>query len=105
MERCIPMTIRSKAPEPRFARPGANPTLETIEYVQAALRAAPGPISRNRLLAALSGWGHSTTLQSLNAALAFLGAEGIVAEGGKGLIWVPQAAEALLEAIRKPARL
>src|SRR5437867_1521683 len=44
MERCIPMTIRSKAPEPRFARPGANPTLETIEYVQAALRAAPGPI-------------------------------------------------------------
>ena len=99
------MPIRAKAPEPRFARPGANPTLETIEYVRAALRAAPGPISRNRLLAALSGWGHSTTRQSLNAALSFLGAEGMVAEGSKGLIWVPQAAEALLEAIRKPARL
>src|SRR3989304_3654758 len=61
------MAVQGKAPPAKFARPGANPTLETIEYILGALRGAGGPISRNRLLAALSKWGHSTTRQSLNA--------------------------------------
>ena len=95
------MATASRSPTPRFAKPGANPTLETIEYVRAALRSAEGPVSRNRLLAVLSKWGHSTTRQSLNAAIAFLADEGMVAGGSKGLIWVPEASEPLLEAIRK----
>ena len=95
----------AKAPRPRYARPGANPTLETIEYVLSALQKAQGPLSRNRVLATLGRWGHATTRQSLNAALGFLGSQGMVAEGSKGLIWVPQASPELLEAIRKGSRL
>ncbi|MBI4415667.1 MAG: hypothetical protein HY557_01620 [Euryarchaeota archaeon] len=88
-----------------FAKPGANPTLATIEYIMAALRSADGPISRNQVLATLKRWGHSTTRQGLNAVLAFLGDQGMVAEGSKGLQWVPQASGALLEAIRDGRRL
>jgi len=99
------MAHAMKAPRPQYAKPGANPTLETIEYVLAGLRTARGPVSRNRLLATLAGWGHSTTRQSLNAAIAFLGDQGMIAEGSKGLIWVPEASLQLLEAIRKGQRL
>lgn len=94
-----------RRPRPRYARPGANPTLETIEYVLAALQGAGEPLSRNRLLATLARWGHSTTRRSLNAAIAFLGAQGVVAEGSKGLIWVPEASPELAEAVRKGPRL
>lgn len=99
------MALAAKVPRLRYARPGANPTLETIEYVLGALQESEGPISRNRILATLARWGHSTTRPSLNAALAFLGAEGMVAEGSKGLIWVPEASPQLLEAIRQGPRL
>ena len=94
-----------KVPRPRYAKPGANPTLETIEYVLAALKRAGGPVSRNRLLATLGDWGHSTTRQSLNATVNFLGDQGMIAEGSKGLIWVPEASQELLEAIHKGPRL
>jgi len=94
-----------KAPTPRFARYRANPTLETIEYIQAALRSAGRPMSRNALLSRLVAWGHSTTRQSLNAALAFLGEQGVVAEGSQGLIYVPAASAVLLKAIREGPRL
>ena len=79
--------------------------METIEYVLGALQKSEEPVSRNRLLATLARWRHSTTRQSLNAALGFLGDQGMVAEGSKGLIWVPQASPELLEAIRKGPRL
>ncbi len=99
------MAQLAKAPTPKYARPGANPTLETIEYVLAALQNSGGPVSRNRLLATLATWGHSTTRQNLNVALDFLGDQGMVAEGSKGLLWVPEASPALLETIRKGSRL
>ena len=99
------MAQAAKAPRLRYARPGANPTLETIEYVLGALQESEEPISRNQILATLARWGHSTTRPSLNAALAFLGDEGMVAEGSKGLVWVPEASPQLLEAIRKGPRL
>lgn len=99
------MAQLTKAPTPKYARPGANPTLETIEYVVAALEKVGGPVSRNGLLATLSSWGHSTTRRNLNAALDFLGGQGMVVEGSKGLLWVPEASLELLEAIRKGPRL
>jgi hypothetical protein len=99
------MAQASRAPSLRYSKRGANPTLETIEYVLGALRGSEGAISRNRILATLAKWGHSTTRPSLNAALAFLGHQGMVAEGSKGLIWVPEASPQLLEAIRKGPRL
>jgi hypothetical protein len=99
------MAQSTHAPRTEFSRPGANPTLETIEYIRTALREADGPLSRNQLLAILSRWEHSTTRQSLNAAIAFLGADGSVAEGSKGLIWVPSASTQLTEIIHKGQRL
>jgi len=99
------MAQAAKVPRLRYARPGANPTLETIEYLLGALQESEGPVSRNQILATLARWGHSTTRPSLNAALAFLGDEGMVAEGSKGLVWVPEASPQLLEAIRKGPRL
>lgn len=92
-------------PALQFARKGANPTLESIEYVRAILRAAEGPISRNDILRVLAGWSHSTTRQSLNAAIDFLAADGYVAKGSKGLIWVPEASPALARSISKARSL
>lgn len=94
-----------EVPRLKYARRGANPTLETIEYVLGALQKSEEPLSRNRILSMLARWGHSTTRPSLNAALAFLGDEGMVAEGSKGLVWVPEASPELLEAIHKGPRL
>lgn len=99
------MPTLAKAPKPRFARPGANPTLATLEYIRSALRSASGPISRNALLERLAVWGHSTTRQSLNAAIGFLAQDGSIAEGSKGLIWVPTASGPILDAIRSGDRL
>ena len=94
-----------KVPKPVFAKRGANPTLQTLEYVRKALRSADGPISRNRLLEVLRTWGHSTSRQSLNAAIEFYGDMAMIAEGSKGLIWVPEMSDALWEATRKGQRL
>lgn len=99
----VPAT--AKAPKAKFARPGANPTLATLELIRNALRTASGPVSRNQLLERLASWGHSTTRQSLNAAIGFLAQDGSIAEGSKGLMWVPEASGALLDAIRKGNRL
>jgi hypothetical protein len=98
-------TTRSRAPAPKFAKPGANPTLQSIEYVRAALMAAETPISRNGLLDQLKRWGHSMTRQSLNAALAFLAADGSIVEGSKGLVWVRPAAPAMREVIQRGRKL
>lgn len=96
-------TLRTRNLE--FARPGANPTLQSIEYVRAILRSAEEPISRNEILRVLSDWSHSMTRQSLNAALRFLAADGSVAEGSKGLIWVPEASPRLVSTISKVHKL
>ena len=98
------MTTLTPAQSRRFSRPGANPTLETIEYIRSALSAAGGPLSRNRLLGILAEWGHATTRRSLNAALAFFLADAIVAEAPGGLIWVPTAPEDLLRGLEDERR-
>jgi hypothetical protein len=72
---------------PRYARRGANPTLETLEYIQTALAAAGEPVSRNRLLSVLASWGHTTTRRSLNVALDFFIAIGVLEEEGNGVVW------------------
>jgi hypothetical protein len=100
-----PMTRVSRPPHLEFARPGANPTLESIEYIRYILRGADEPLSRNDILRILAGWSHSMGRQSLNAVIHFLAADGSVAEGSKGLIWVPQASPRLAEAIQKGRRL
>ena len=99
------MPSSGKAPTLEFARPGANPTLESIEYIRAILRAAEEPISRNEILHILAAWSHSMSRQSLNAALGFLAADGSVAEGSRGLVWVPEASPELTRVIAKARTL
>jgi len=94
-----------KEPALEYAKSGANPSLSKIEYVRAILQRAEEPISRNALLAVLAKWGHSTNRPSLNAILEFFGDNGMVVEGSKGLIWVPEAPPQLLEVIRTGYRL
>jgi hypothetical protein len=99
------MAAASRAPLPIFAKPRASPTLKTIEYIRTALQNAGEPVSRSRLFDQLAEWGHSTTRQSLSAALAFLSADGNIAEGTKGIMWIPPASAAILEIIRSGERL
>lgn len=94
-----------RAPSIQFSKPGANPTLRTIELIRSALREKGEPMSRNALLEQLADWGHSTSRQSLNAALKFLASDGSIAEGSKGLLWVPPASAQLQEIIRAAVRL
>ncbi len=62
-------------------------------------------MSRNEILEQLAGWGHSTSRQSLNAALEFFASDGSLAEGSKGLLWVPPASAQLRQIIRAGVRL
>ena len=95
------MAVTPNAPPVEFARKGANPTLMTLELIRGALRQAPGPMNRNRLLKSLSAWGHGTSRQALNAALRFLASNGVVVEGSKGLQYVPEAEGRMLETIQR----
>jgi hypothetical protein len=99
------MSVSSRAPTLEFARRGANPTLESIEYIRSILRSAEGPVSRNEVLRVLSSWGHAMSRQRLNAALEFLAAEGCVGEGSKGMIWVPEASPQLAKVITQGRKL
>lgn len=100
-----PMAQAIRAPSLEFSKPGANPTLSTIELIRAALRVRGEPMSRNALLEQLAAWGHSTSRQSLNAALEFFASDGSVVEGSKGLFWVPPPSTQLKEIIRTGVRL
>lgn len=95
------MTTLRSVPRPVHAKRGANPTLETLEYIRGILKRAPAPISRNEILRILSQAGHGTTRQALNAAIGFLADDGSLVEGSKGLQWVHQAEGRILETIRR----
>lgn len=99
------MPESTRVPRLEFARPGANPTLESIEYVRAVLRRAEEPISRNKILLILAAWSHSMSRQSLNVVIDFLAADGSVAEGSKGLMWVPEVSPKLAGALAKARSL
>jgi hypothetical protein len=90
------MTSAMRPSRLEFARRGANPTLESIEYVRSILRNADEPLSRNEFLRSLAQRSHSMDRQSLKAAISFLAADGSVAVGSKGLVWVPEASPELL---------
>jgi hypothetical protein len=93
------MTSLRRPPHLDFARPGANSTLELTEYIRSILRNSEQPVSRNEILMALAAWSHATNRQSLNVVIEFLEANGLVAEGEKGLIWVHEASARLARII------
>jgi len=98
------MPIITPVPRLRHARRGANPSLEMIEYVRAALVAAAEPVSRNHLLRVLAEWRHTTTRRSLNAILSFFLAHGLVEEGPRGVLWLPNATPQTVQALRAGRR-
>ncbi len=99
------MALLSHAPQPRFAKPGANPGLAKVEAIREILHKTRAPVSRNQLLAELKTWGMGMSRPSLNAVLEFLASEGQIIEGSKGLEWVPAARGRILETIiRKRSR-
>jgi hypothetical protein len=89
----------------RYARRGANPSLEMIEYIRAAMLAAGEPVSRNHLLRVLAEWNHTTTRRSLNAVLSFFTAHGLVEEGRRGILWLPTATLPMVQALRAGRRI
>ena len=99
------MPILTPVPRLRYARRGANPSLELIEYVRAALLAAGEPVSRNHLLRVLAEWNHTTTRRSLNAILSFFMAHGLVEEGRRGVLWMPTATPLVVQALRAGKRI
>jgi hypothetical protein len=99
------MPIVTPVPRLRYARKGANPSLELIEYVRAALLAAGEPVSRNHLLRVLAEWNHTTTRRSLNAVLSFFVAHGLVEEGRRGVLWMPTATPEVVQALRAGRRI
>jgi hypothetical protein len=76
-----------------------------IEYVRAALLAAGEPVSRNHLLRVLAEWNHTTTRRSLNAILAFFQGHDLVEEGPRGVLWIPTATPAMVQALRAGKRI
>src|SRR5690242_14102956 len=88
----------TRAPRLRYARPGANPSLSSIEYVRAILEQSEAPIRRESILSVLASWGDSTELGGLNSIIEFFGDEGAIAEGSKGLVWAPHASGRLAAA-------
>jgi hypothetical protein len=78
----MPEPIR--APEPEFARPGANPTLESIEYLRAVLRHAEVPLGRSEIHHILAGWSHGMGRESVNAVIDFLAVDGSIGKGSRG---------------------
>jgi hypothetical protein len=99
------MPIVTPVPRLRYARRGANPTLELIEYVRAAMVAAAEPVSRNRLLRVLGEWNHATTRRTLNAILGFFEAHQLIEEGPRGVLWMPNASPAMVQAFRAGKRI
>ena len=93
------MPLLSHAPEPKFAKPGANPGLAKVEAIREILRRSKAPISRNQILAELKNWRMGMNRPSLIAALGFLGSEGQIIEGRQGLEWVAAARDRILETI------
>ena len=99
------MTTSLHPPPLEFARTGSNPTLVSMEYVRAILRGAETPTCRRRVARILADWGHPMTPQSLDSIIRFFGADGNIAEGSKGLIWVPLARGPVAEAIDRRRKL
>lgn len=95
------MTLETIPKPPKIE--GRGPTLATVHEVEAILRKADEPISINEIKRRMRA--KSVQHSAVRMALDHLARFGVVAEGSKGVIWVPSASPQLLEAIRAGKRL
>jgi hypothetical protein len=82
---------------------GRGPTLATVYEVESILRKAGEPISINEIKRRMRA--KSVQHSAVRMAIDHLGRFGVVAEGSKGVLWVPPASPQLEEAIRAGKRL
>lgn len=103
---CTPMPQLMETPphEPEFARKGANPGLQLIEYIDMILDEAEEPLSRNDILRQLAAWKHGTSRETLNAALQYQMHLSLIYEGTKGIQRVRPAQGSVLETILRKRR-
>ncbi len=81
----MPLGLEAVAPLP--TRPKVDVQLFTVEKVEAILREAEVPVSRQWILDRLREEGVATTRQRLNRALEYLMGHKWVVEGSKGVLW------------------
>ncbi len=78
--------------------PRVDVQVGTLERVEAVLREAPGPVSRNYILSCLKAEGRGTTRPRLNRALGYLFAHAMAVEGSKGIQWTHSQSTSLARA-------
>lgn len=89
----------------RAVGPSPDINLSTVELVEALLRQAGIPVSRNWLLEQLARTGHSTTRPRLNRALGYFFRLGVAIEGSKGIQWTHTTSPSLIRALAKGKRV
>lgn len=85
--------------------PPVDVQVGTLERVEAVLRSADAPVSRNYILAALKEQGRGTTSPRLNRALGYLFAHAMAVEGSKGIQWTHSQSPSLARARATGRRL
>ena len=71
----------------QLEKPEVDVNLHTVERIEAILRDAEGPVSRNYILAKLKETGGGTNSPRLNRALQYLYDHRMIVEGSKGVQW------------------
>jgi hypothetical protein len=94
----MPETI----PMPPAVR-GRGPTVATLNEIERILRKADGPISLNEVKRRMHA--KSVPHHTVRMAVDHFARFGLVVEGSKGVLWVPEASVHLLKAIRGGKRL
>jgi hypothetical protein len=79
-------------------KPAVDVQLTTVERVEAILRDASVPVSRNHIHRALKAQHAGTTPARLNRALDYLLARGMAVEGSKGIQWTFSRSQSLKRA-------
>lgn len=82
-----------------------TPEVEMTANLRSALHRAEEPLSPEQIQTISEGWSPRPTRKMVNDAIEILTADGLVAEGSKGLIWVPEASSKQQGMVRKAREL
>ena len=86
-------------------KPDVDVNLHTVERVEAILREAGRPVSRNYLLQKLKEAGGGTNSPRLNRVLQYLYDHRMIVEGSKGIQWTFSGDERLRRAVALGRRI
>jgi hypothetical protein len=86
-------------------KPVVDVNLHTVERIEAILREADGPVSRNYILQKLKESGGGTNSPRLNRALQYLYDHRMIVEGSKGVQWTRSDSSRIRRAVALGKRL